>query len=118
MRFLLALPSGRRNALEIRFGLWLYRLFARVRVAPNGNRSVADLERLLDRGRQWNVFQYDDAQCEFPERLVAEWLTDAVAYGAVARNYMQALQVEVTNGRARGLRLRDRLDASEFRVEA
>ncbi|HET7186247.1 MAG TPA: glycerol-3-phosphate dehydrogenase/oxidase [Terriglobales bacterium] len=118
MRFLLALPSGRRNALEIRFGLWLYRLFARVRVTPNGDRSVADLERLLDRGRQWNVFQYDDAQCEFPERLVAEWLTDAVANGTVARNYMQALQVDVTNGRAHGLRLRDRLDGCEFRIEA
>src|ERR1043166_4320130 len=34
MRFLLALPPGRRNALEVRFGLWLYRRFAGVKSPP------------------------------------------------------------------------------------
>src|ERR1700746_1350732 len=33
MTLLLALPPGRRSALEVRFGLWLYRRFVRARHA-------------------------------------------------------------------------------------
>lgn len=118
MRFMLALPEGKRySSLEIRFGLWLYRRFAGAR-RPAKNGGLAEIDRLLDSGTKWSVFQYDDAQCEFPERLTAEWLTDAVTSGAVARNYTEALEVEVANGRVRGLRVRDRLTAAEFRVEA
>ncbi len=118
MRFLLALPPGRRSALEVRFGLWLYRRFAHARNGTRNGHDVAALERLRDRGQRWNVFAYDDAQCEFPERLAAEWLADALARGAEARNYTLALQVEVANGRTRSLRLRDRLNGSEYRVSA
>lgn len=118
LSFMLALPEGKRySALEIRFGLWLYRRFARAgRPAQNGR--LAEVDRLLDSGTKWSVFQYDDAQCEFPERLTAEWLTDAVASGAVARNYTEALSIEVTDQRVRGLRMRDRLSAAEFRVDS
>ena len=42
------------------------------------------LERLLDAGRRWSIFSFEDAQCEFPERLVAEWLVEAIEAGAVA----------------------------------
>ncbi|MGA1999399.1 MAG: glycerol-3-phosphate dehydrogenase/oxidase [Terriglobales bacterium] len=118
MRFLLALPAGRRGALEVRFGLWLYRRFTHGRRAARPADDIAQLERALDHGQRWSVLDYDDAQCEFPERLVAEWLGEALAAGAEARNYTQALQVEVADGRVRGLRLRDRLDGTEFRIEA
>ena len=47
------------------------------------------LERALDAGQRWSIFDYEDAQCEFPERLVAEWLLEAVTAGAVVRNHTQ-----------------------------
>ena len=118
MRFLLALPAGRRNALEVRFGLWLYRRLTHGRRSAKPAADIAQLERALDHGERWSVLDYDDAQCEFPERLVAEWLGEALTAGAEARNYAQALQVDVADGSVRGLRLRDRLDGTEFRIEA
>src|SRR6266852_1740116 len=51
------------------------------------------LERLLDAGRRWSIFSFEDAQCEFPERLVAEWLVEAMEAGAVPRNHTQVLAV-------------------------
>jgi glycerol-3-phosphate dehydrogenase len=119
LTFVLALDQelGRRSALEVRLGLWLYHQLGG-RAAARAGVDVTALERSLDAGRRWNLFQYDDAQCEFPERLVAEWLADAQAAGAVARNHTQVLQAEIRDGRVRGLRLRDRFSGREFRVEA
>jgi glycerol-3-phosphate dehydrogenase len=116
MQFLLALPPGRRSALEVRFGLWLYRRCVRGRRAAKPAEDIACLERSLDGGQCWSVFHYEDAQCEFPERLVAEWLSEALTSGAEARNYTHALQVEVADGRVRGLRLRDSLNDTEYRI--
>lgn len=76
------------------------------------------LERALDAGRRWSFFNFEDAQCEFPERLVAEWLMEAVEAGAVVRNHMEALAVDVTHGRIRGVLLRDQLGGRDQRVEA
>ena len=120
LHFLLALdPESRRSALSVRAGLWLYR---RMGGAPMGvDASRADqykLERLLDAGRRWSIFGFEDAQCEFPERLIAEWLVEAVDAGAVARNHTQVLVVDVFHGRAKGVLLRDRLSGKEERVEA
>ena len=118
MQFVLALPPGRRSALEIRLGLWLYRKCAG---APPRECPVDSLERMLDRGgdlRRLRLFTYDDAQCEFPERLTAEWLTEATVAGATVRNHTRALEIELSDGRVRGLRLRDLLDSSEYRVTA
>ena len=118
LRFLLALgPGARRSALEVRAGLWIYRRLAGRRL-PAARNPQAALERLLDKGGRWTVFDYEDAQCEFPERLVAEWLADAADRGAVVRNYSEVLQVEVRDGRARGVRLRDCLAGAEERVSA
>ena len=120
IQFLLALgPQAQRSALEVRFGLWLYRRFAggRLRAVAAADQITA-LERLLDSGESWRVFHYEDAQCEFPERLAAEWLLEATDAGVVARNHTQVLQVEVTGGQVRGLRLRDRFTGQETRVEA
>lgn len=121
LEFLLALPPGGRSALQVRFGLWLYRRFARAIPRQHQGGSVARLDRLLQqRGdpRGWSVFSYDDAQCEFPERLVAEWLAEALAAGLTVRNYTEALQVIVSGGRVRGLRLRDAVNGREYRVDA
>lgn len=119
VQFLLALDDkSRRSALKVRTGLWLYRLLGGPRLNSQNSRSDEyKLERLLDSGRRWSIFRYEDAQCEFPERLVAEWLSEAVAAGAVVRNYTQVLAVDVAYGRAKGVLLRDELSGMEARVQ-
>lgn len=117
--FLLPLgPQAQRSALEVRFGLWLYRRFAAARYRNPAGDATAALERLLDSGERWRIFDYEDAQCEFPERLAAEWLVEACDCGAEARNHTQVLEIEVSGGQARGLRLRDCLSGREARIEA
>jgi len=104
--------------VKIRTGLWLYRLIGGSgRKTNGGNESEEKLERLLDAGRRWSVFNFQDAQCEFPERLVAEWLVEAIEAGAVVRNHTQVLAVDVRHGRAKGVLVRDRLNGKEERVE-
>ncbi len=118
--FLLALDQNSgRSALAIRTGLWLYRRLGGGRLRPGSSRGEQQkLERLLDSGRRWSVFSYEDAQCEFPERLVAEWLVEATEAGAVARNHAQVLAVDVRHRRVVGVLLRDQLSGKEERVEA
>ena len=120
MQFLLAIDgNSRRSALSVRAGLWLYR-----RMGASALRSKPAefeqkrLEQWLDSGRRWSIFSYEDAQCEFPERLVAEWLVEATQAGAVARNHTRVLSVNITHGRVRGVMLRDQLTGKEERVEA
>ncbi|HYN15370.1 MAG TPA: glycerol-3-phosphate dehydrogenase/oxidase, partial [Terriglobales bacterium] len=118
LKFLLAVGAGgNHSALAVRAGLWLYATLGAGR--PSAVDGELDrLERLLDSGQRWSVFHYDDAQCEFPERLVAEWLREAVEHGAEARNHTQVLEVETRDGCATGVRARNLLDDSEFRVSA
>src|SRR5438552_7275137 len=74
--FLLALnqQSG-RSAMSVRTALWLYRRMAGSKAeAASFEMERKKLERALDAGQRWSIFDYEDAQCEFPERLVAEWL--------------------------------------------
>ncbi len=120
IHFLLALDQNSgRNALAIRTGLWLYRRLGGGRLQAGSSREDQQkLERLLDSGRRWSVFSYEDAQCEFPERLVAEWLVEATEAGAVARNHTQLLAVDVRHRRVAGVLLRDQLSGKEERVEA
>jgi len=120
LQFLLALDEkSRRSALAVRTGLWLYRKMGRAELGIANGRAQADtLERLLDGGTRFSVFSFDDAQCEFPERLVAEWLVEAMEAGAVARNHTQVLAVEIRNGRATGALLRDQLSGKEERVKS
>ncbi len=120
LKFLLALDgNSRRSALAVRAGLWLYQKMGSANL--QGNDSQADekkLEHLLDAGKRFSVFDFDDAQCEFPERLVAEWLVEAIDAGAMARNHTQVLAVDIRNGRATGVLLRDQLSGKEERVGA
>ena len=119
LQFLLALDkNSRRSALAVRTGLWFYRKMGRSSLRVDEVRTEqAKLERLLDAGKRFSIFSFDDAQCEFPERLVAEWLVEAIEAGAVVRNHTQVLAVEIRNGRAIGARLRDRLSGKEEHVQ-
>lgn len=121
MQFLLALNDRQhslmRNSMFVRTALFLYHRWAGAQkrcltVDPE------QFERSLDNGQQWSVYSYEDAQCEFPERLVAEWLVEAVALGAIASNYTQVLEITCQNGRATGARLRDTISGKEFFLSA
>lgn len=118
--FLLALSDqGKRSAMSVRTSLWLYRCMAGSKLdAASFEMEHKKLERALDSGQHWSIFNYEDAQCEFPERLVAEWLVEAIAAGAVARNHTQVLAVDLAHGRARGLMLRDWTRNVEEKIEA
>jgi len=118
LQFLLALGTGaNHSALAIRAGLWLYSLLGAGRPASvDGDMDC--LERLLDSGQLWSVFHYDDAQCEFPERLVAEWLREAIEHGTEARNHTRVLEVVTASGRATGVRAHSVLEGSEVEITA
>jgi glycerol-3-phosphate dehydrogenase len=120
MQFVLLLNQhSQRSALKVRAGLWLYGRMAGKR--PNSAATEMELKRLersLDAGQRWSFFNYEDAQCEFPERLVAEWLMEAVEAGATVRNHMDALAIDVTHGRVRGVLLRDQISGRDERVES
>src|SRR6202035_5637935 len=90
MHFLLLLnETSQRSAMRVRAGLWLYQRMAGKSPSAGANEmELKQLERALDTGHRWSFFAYEDAQCEFPERLVAEWLREAVDAGAVVRNHM------------------------------
>jgi len=119
IHFLLMLnENSQRSAMKVRAGLWLYHRLAGKKPAETSEMELKRIERMLDAGHRWSLFNYEDAQCEFPERLVTEWLTEAVAAGAVVRNHCEALAVDVAHGRARGVLLRDRISGKDQRVEA
>jgi glycerol-3-phosphate dehydrogenase len=110
--------KSQRSALKVRAGLWLYQKLAGKKPNALTEMELKRVERALDAGQQWSIFNYEDAQCEFPERLVAEWVTEAADAGAVVRNHCEVLAVDVAHGRARGVLLRDRVSNKDERVEA
>lgn len=119
VHFLLLLnENSQRSAMKVRAGLWLYHRLAGKKSADLSEMELKRVERTLDAGQRWSIFNYEDAQCEFPERLVAEWLTEAAAAGAVVRNHCEVLAGDVAHGRARGVLLRDRISGKDERVEA
>jgi glycerol-3-phosphate dehydrogenase len=118
LQFLLALDEkSRRSALAVRVGLWLYRALGGRLHTNSGREAQRTLEQLLDSGRRWSIFSYEDAQCEFPERLVAEWMVEAMEADAVVRNHTQVLAVDVRHRRVAGVLLRDQFSGKEERVE-
>jgi glycerol-3-phosphate dehydrogenase len=110
--------QSRRSAMKVRAGLWLYQRISGKKPSPPTAMDLKRVERALDVGHQWLILNYEDAQCEFPERLVAEWVTEAVEAGAVVRNHCEVLAVDVAHGRARGVLLRDRISGKDERVDA
>lgn len=115
LHFVLAMPTVRRSALALRLGLWLYRQLGRATPPLAGD--VRAFERTLDARRDsLRLFHYDDAQCEFPERLVAEWLREAISAGAIARNHTSAVAVRTADRRVRSVVLRDEFAEKEYEV--
>jgi glycerol-3-phosphate dehydrogenase len=110
--------QSQRSAMKVRAGLWLYERLAGRKSADLSEMELKRVERALDAGHKWSIFNYEDAQCEFPERLVAEWMTEAAEAGAAVRNHCEVMAVNVAQGRARGLLLRDRISGKDERVEA
>src|ERR1700674_865497 len=119
LHFLLLLnDQSQRSALKVRAGLWLYqRLSGKKSSSGTSEMELKRLERALDTGRRWSFFSYEDAQCEFPERLVAEWLMEAIEAGGGVRNHTRMLAVDVRHRRVVGVLLRDLLTGKEERVE-
>src|SRR5215813_13819197 len=66
-----------RSAMKVRAGLWMYQKIAGRKTADLSEIEMKRVQRALDAGHQWLLLNYEDAQCEFPERLVAEWMTEA-----------------------------------------
>jgi glycerol-3-phosphate dehydrogenase len=123
LQFLLALPpeprSFLRSSLAVRAALWAYYCFTHKGTGQNGDSAARDMEAFeknLDKGHKWSVYSYEDAQCEFPERLVAEWLVESLAAGAVAGNHTEVLKVNRINGRVCDVRVRNTLTRSEGTV--
>jgi glycerol-3-phosphate dehydrogenase len=110
--------QSQRSAMKVRAGLWLYQRLAGKKSSALSEMELKRVEQALDAGHQWSIFNYEDAQCEFPERLVAEWMLEAADAGAVVRNHCEALAVDVAQGRARGVLLRDRISGKDERVDA
>jgi glycerol-3-phosphate dehydrogenase len=110
--------TSQRSAMKVRAGLWLYQRLAGKKGAPLSEMEMARVQRALDAGHQWLMLNYEDAQCEFPERFVAEWMMEAADAGAVVRNHSEVLAVDVTGGRARGVLFRDRTTGKDCRVNA
>jgi glycerol-3-phosphate dehydrogenase len=114
---LAAAPRSRYSALEFRAALWLYRKLGKFPPAADGPETES-LRRSLDPARRWAIYPYQDAQCEFPERLVADWLRDACAARAIARNHLTVLAIRASEGRVRGVRLRDSVTGEESYIES
>jgi glycerol-3-phosphate dehydrogenase len=120
LEFVLALPTHgfKRSSLAIRTGLWAYGLYGKPAKSQDTKKDIATFEAMLDRDLNLSLFSYEDAQCEYPERLVAEWLTEAIQAGAVVRNYTDALEITVQEGKARGIRIRDQITGEEAEATA
>lgn len=118
-RFVFALnETSRHSALEVRAGLWLYR-----QLGGNGHKrtpavDLKALEQNLDKGHRWSLFDYDDAQCEYPERLAAEWLAEALHCGLEARNHTEVIEVSTRDGRVQGVLVRDAFTKEEQFIRA
>lgn len=110
--------TSQRSAMKVRAGLWLYQRIAKKKTADLSEMEMVRVQRALDAGHQWLMLNFEDAQCEFPERLTAEWMLEAAAAGAVVRNHCEVLAVDIGQGRARGVLLRDRTTGKDHRVDA
>lgn len=116
--FILAIsPKSRYSSLEIRAALWLYRKLGKASQAC-AHEHIEAFRRELDAGQHWALYSYQDAQCEFPERLVADWLVAACNEGVIARNHAEVLAIRTSEGRVRGVLVRDLITGQDSYVES
>lgn len=99
-------------------GLWLYDLMARKRrfysLKPDALRMVAPHLR-EDQVR--GAFCYPDAQTD-DARLTVRVLSEALARGARAINYLRANELLIENDRVMGVRVQDRAGSGSHEVRA
>ncbi len=118
LEFALAVgPGSRYSALEIRAALWIYRKLGRL-PSFGADEAVTALQRVLNPDQRWALYGYQDAVCDFPERLVADWLVEACADGAIARNHAEVLAIRASEGRVRGVLVRDQLSLQDSYVDS
>lgn len=96
---------------KMRVGLLLYDALSYDRSLP-GHRFLDNTETLADepaltRDGLHGAGSYFDAQVRMPERLCLENLIDAVAHGAVVKNYCEVQSATLAGGRLDSLRVRD-----------
>ena len=122
---------GRKGKLFLGTGMRLYDLltFDRNARIPDPSRQIPGT-RFLGRGEVLALFPdiddsamtggavFDDGQMYSPPRLVLAFVKSAVASGAVACNYVEAVDFVWEGDRVRGVKARDRLDGSEFDIRA
>lgn len=106
-------PDRRRSALEVRLGLWLRRKLQTAPGERSGDFLLARVKHLLEHRAEWSLLGFDDAICEFPQRLAAEWLREAQEAGAVARNYSRVLHLHAERNVICGVIVRDLPSDSE-----
>lgn len=117
-KLLVASNPTKQRSLKSRTNLWLYKQVAGSRSPASEAPEFKTLENALEASGHSPLFHYQEAQCEFPERMVMEWLQEAVSADAIVRNYSQALAIDVRQNRARGLLVRDKISGTETHVEA
>ena len=114
-RFVLALRKhdwfGRRNPLAVRAALAVYKRIA-------GHQHTLPADAAFEADSNFVLLDYEDAQCEFPERLIAEWLIEATRLGAAVRNHSQVLEIERSESRVGGAMVRDAVTQDEYFVAA
>jgi len=116
--FIFADGAGSRySGLELRAALWLYRKLGKFSSGASGEQTES-LRSSLDPVRSWTLYPFQDAMCEFPERLVADWLREACTAGAIARNHASALAIRTSEGHVRGVLLRDGITGEDSYVES
>ncbi len=117
--FVTAIFKGRKPSWwTMKLGLIIYDLMARRRsfrgLAP------AALEMLVPRLRQKGLrgaLAYPDAQTD-DVRLTLRVIEEAQADGGHAINYVQATELQLDKGVVCGVRVRDRLSGSDYRLNA
>src|SRR4051812_42414611 len=98
--------NSQRSSMKVRAGLWLYQRIAKKKSPDLSEMEMARVQRALDAGHQWLMLNFEDAQCEFPERLVAEWMLEAASAGGGGPKNLGGVGRGNRPGRRRGGRPR------------
>lgn len=122
---------GRKGKAFLGAGMYLYDLLTMDRNSHIDDESRRiSATRMLGRSELLALFPdldspsltgaavFDDGQMYSPPRLVLGFVKSAVDSGAVACNYVEALEFLWDKHRVCGVRARDRLDGSEFDIRA
>jgi glycerol-3-phosphate dehydrogenase len=123
--------SGRKGKLFLGTGMRVYDLLTLDRNAGIadetrhivgtrflGRSEVLSLFPGLDDASMTGAAVFDDGQMYSPPRLVLAFVKSAVNAGAVACNYMEAVDFLWEGDRVTGIKARDRLDGSQIDVRA